>query len=223
MKKNKINRRDSLKVIGLASLTATTSLVPGCKPAGEEQTTEDHAHHHDTASQQKGFKDLSEADQQLLKEKFFTEHEFKTVEVLSELIIPADERSGGASEAKAADFIEFMMKDQPVHQTKMRGGLKWIDYQCQKRFTKNFIDTSSEQQKEILDEIAYPEQAKPEMSQGVSWFNTLRDFVATGFFTSEIGIKDLEYMGNAANVWQGSPQKVLDKLGVSYDDDIEYA
>ena len=115
------------------------------------------------------------------------------------------------------------MKDQPQHQTNMRGGISWIDYQCKKRFSKNFIESSQEQQIEILDEIAYPEQAKPEMIQGVNWFNSLRDFVATGFFTSQIGIKDLKYIGNAANVWQGSPQKVLDKLGVKYDDSIDYA
>ena len=222
MKKNKINRRDSLKVIGLASLTATTSLVPGCSPA-EQKEEHTHQHGNDSTADSNGFKNLSEADQELLNVKFFTEHEFKTVKLLADIIIPADEHSGSASEANVAEFIEFMMKDQPVHQTQMRGGISWIDYQCQKRFSNNFINASQEQQTEILDEIAYPEKAKPEMSQGVSWFNMLRDFVATGFFSSEIGIKDLDYIGNVANVWQGSPQKVLDKLGVKYDDSIDYA
>jgi len=226
MKKNKINRRDSLKVIGLASLGATTSLVPSCAPADQKEADEhqhgDHSHgDHDNSS---GLKNLNDADKKLLAEQFFTEHEMKTVEVLSEIIIPADEKSGSAIEAKVPAFIEFMMKDQPIHQTKMRGGLNWLDYQCQKQFQKDFISISAEEQKNMLDQIAYPDKASPEMSQGVTWFNMFRDFVATGFFTSEIGIKDLNYMGNAANVWQGSPQKVLDKLGVSYEDDgIEYA
>jgi len=223
MKKNKINRRDSLKVIGLASLGATTSLIPGCKP-GEEETAQ-HQHHHGKHDNSSGYKNLSETDKELLAEQFFTEHEMKTVSALSEMVIPPDERSGGAIEANVPEFIEFMMKDQPQHQTKMRGGLSWLDYQCQKQFGNDFINLDEKQQKEMLDQIAYPEQAKSEMSQGVTWFNSFRDFVATGFFTSKIGMEDLKYMGNVANVWQGSPQKVLDKLGVAYDenDGIEYA
>lgn len=223
MKKGKINRRDSLKVIGLASITATTSLVPGCAPASEEPTTSEH-HHGSTHHGDAGLKNLSDADKKLLAEQFFTEHEMKTIEILSEIIIPADEHSGSAIDAKVPAFIEFMMKDRPNYQTNMRGGLSWLDYQCQKQFQKDFIAISAKQQRSMLDQIAFPDKASPEMSQGVTWFNMLRNLVATGFFTSEIGIKDLKYMGNVANVWQGSPQKVLNKLGVSYEDDgIEYA
>ena len=225
MKKQKINRRDSLKVIGLASLGATTSFVPGCTPAEKKDEGQHSGHNHGNHDNSSGLKNVSEADKKLLAEQFFTEHEMKTVSVLSELVIPPDEQSGGAIEAKVPEFIEFMMKDQPQHQTKMRGGLNWLDYQCNKQFGADFIDLKAEQQTVMLDQIAYPEQAKPEMSQGVTWFNSFRDFVATGFFTSKIGIDDLKYMGNVANVWQGSPQKVLDKLGVAYDenDGIEYA
>ncbi|UZR92685.1 gluconate 2-dehydrogenase subunit 3 family protein [Chondrinema litorale] len=221
MKKNKINRRDSLKVIGLASLTAGSTLIPGCNPPEQKQG---HEHQHGNVSaDSNGFKNLNDADLKLLEERFFSEHEYKTIQVLSDIIIPADDKSGSATEANVPEFIEFMMKDQPQHQTNMRGGISWLDYQCKKRFSKSFIEVSQEQQTKILDEIAYPEQAKPEMIQGVNWFNSLRDFVATGFFTSQIGIEDLKYIGNAANVWQGSPQKVLDKLGVKYDDSIDYA
>ena len=152
-----------------------------------------------------------------MDEPFFTDHEMKTVTVLGNLIIPADERSGNAEDAGTPAFIDFMMKDQPWHQTGMRGGLRWLDHQSTRQFGKNFVDVSEAQQKKLLDQIAYPERATPEMSQGVNFFNNFRDFVATGFFTSKMGIEDLGYIGNRPNVWQGSPQEVLDRLGVSYD------
>ena len=205
---NKINRRDSLKMMGAASLAGLTWTA--CDPQSE--TAEQHEHVHGDTTHQ-----LSEADQQLMDEQFFTDHEMKTVTVLGDLIIPADDRSGSASDAGTPEFIEFMMKDQPRHQVGMRGGLRWLDAQCLKQFEKKFVELGEAQQKEILDQIAYPEQATPEMSQGVNFFNNFRNFVSTGFFTSKIGIDDLGYVGNRPNVWNGSPPEVLERLGVSYD------
>jgi len=106
----------------------------------------------------------------------------------------------------------------PYHQVPMRGGLKWLDLQCMKRFNADFASCSSAQQIEMIDEIAFPEKAKPEMIQGVAFFNKLRDLTATGFFTSEIGIKDLGYAGNKPNQWDGVPQDVLEQYGVKYDE-----
>ncbi|WP_020529027.1 gluconate 2-dehydrogenase subunit 3 family protein [Flexithrix dorotheae] len=218
--KNKINRRDTLKAIGLASLGATTSVIPGCNTPEEKKAPAEHDHAHNHGG---GESNISEEDMALMKQQFFNEHEMKTIKVLGDLVIPADEKSGSASDAGFPEFLEFMMKDQPQHQVGMRGGLNWLDNQCQKEFGKKFIDCTENEQKSMLDEIAYPEKARPENSQGVAWFNKFRDFVATGFFTSKLGIDDLQYMGNVATVWQGAPQEVLDKLGVSYDPGTEYA
>lgn len=211
MKNNKINRRDSLKMMGAASLAGLTWTA--CEP--QPEVAEEHHVH-------TGTHEISEADQQLMGERFFTEHEMMTVTVLGDLIIPADERSGSASDAGTPEFIDFMMKDQPWHQVGMRGGLRWLDTQCLDQFEQKFADCSEAQQKEMLDQIAYPERATPEMSQGVNFFNNFRNFVATGFFTSKIGVEDLEYVGNRPNVWQGSPPEVLERLGVSYDSVSEY-
>ncbi len=213
MESNKLNRRDSLKMMGAASLAGLTWTA--CEPTAEPDEVHEHVHGGSAPS-------LSEADQQLMKEQFFTEHELATVTALSDLIIPADDRSGSASDAGTPEFIEFMMKDQPHHQVGMRGGLRWLDTQCNKRFEKPFVACDEAQQKSILDQIAYPEQAAPEMSVGVNFFNNFRNFVAIGFFTSEIGIEDLKYMGNQPNVWAGSPPEVLARLGVSYDAVSEY-
>ncbi len=159
-----------------------------------------------------------EREAKLKAEQFFDPHEMATITVLADIIIPRDETSGSASDAKVPDFIEFMVKDRPAHQVPMRGGLKWLDVQTNKRFNKTFVDCSSTEQIEIVDDIAFPEKAKPGMEQGVAFFNLIRDLTATGFFTSEMGIKDLGYMGNRPNQWDGVPQEVLDQYGLKYDE-----
>ena len=156
-------------------------------------------------------------ERKLVSEKFFDAHEMKTITILADIIIPKDDRSGSASDAKVPEFIEFIVKDMPRHQTPMRGGLKWLDLQCMKRFNSDFASCTKEQQIGMVDAIAYPERAKPEMAQGVAFFNLMRDLTATGFFTSEIGIKDLDYQGNRPNQWDGVPQDVLDQYGLKYD------
>ncbi len=157
-------------------------------------------------------------EEKLLAEKFFDEHEMKTIHVLADIIIPKDGTSGSASDAGVPAFIEFIVKDMPRYQIPLRGGLKWLDIQCMKRYNIDFVSCTPAQQLEIVDEIAYPENAKPELLQGVAFFNTMRDLTACGFFTSKIGIKDLGYAGNTPNQWNGIPQDVLDKYNMKYDD-----
>lgn len=149
-------------------------------------------------------------------DKFFTAHEMATITVLGDIIMPKDEVSGSASDAKVPDFIEFIVKDMPAHQTPMRGGLRWLDMQCFKQFDKAFVDCDAKQQIAIVDQIAYPNKAKPEMKQGVAFFNLARNLVTTGFYTSEIGGKDLGYMGNTPNMWNGVPDDVLKQYGYAY-------
>ncbi|MFP4091590.1 MAG: gluconate 2-dehydrogenase subunit 3 family protein [Cyclobacteriaceae bacterium] len=206
-----INRRTSLKYMGSAAASLAALTWVSCESA--EAPSESHTHQHGN-----GEMNISEADQKLMEQQFFTDHEMQTVRVLGDIIIPADDRSGSASDAGVPEFIEFMMKDQPWHQTGMRGGLRWLDINANKRFGKDFISCAENERRGLLDEIAYPETAKDEMKQGVNFFNNFRDFVATGFFTSKMGMEDLQYMGNRANNWQGSPPEVLKRLDVSYDD-----
>jgi gluconate 2-dehydrogenase gamma chain len=159
-------------------------------------------------------------EKKLMSEKFFDEHEMKTIATLADIIIPKDDVSGSATDAGVPDFIEFIAKDMPRYQTPIRGGIKWLDMQCMKRFNADFISSTEKQRIEIVDEIAYPEKAKDNLrvQQGVSFFNTMRDLTACGFFTSKIGIADLGYIGNTPNQWNGVPQEVLDQYGVKYDD-----
>ena len=156
-------------------------------------------------------------EKELMSEKFFDDHEMKTISVMSDIIIPKDDVSGSATDAGVPDFIEFMAKDRPQYQTPLRGGIKWLDLQCMRRYNADFVSASEEQQIQIVDEIAYPEKATPEMQPGVAFFNTMRDLTACGFFTSKIGLEDLGYMGNRPNQWNGVPQEVLDQYGLQYD------
>jgi gluconate 2-dehydrogenase gamma chain len=149
--------------------------------------------------------------------KFFTAAEYRTVRVLADMIIPRDERSGSASDAGVPEFIDFTVSDRPYLQQPMRDGLRWIDAQSGSRFGKPFADASQSQREEILNDIAWPARAPASMADGVSFFNRFRDLTSSGFWSSEIGVKDLRYMGNLfVHEWDGCPPAALQKLGVSY-------
>jgi len=150
--------------------------------------------------------------------KFFTATEFKLVRTLADIIIPKDERSGSASDAGVPEFMDFMMIDQPTRQIAMRGGLAWLDSECQERFDKTFLDCIETERTAVLDDIAWPGKARPELSHGVAFFNSFRDLTASGFWTTRMGIDDLQYMGNRSVArWNGCPPEALKKLGVSYE------
>jgi len=150
------------------------------------------------------------------KPKFFTPHEWATVRVLVDIIIPKDERSGSATDVGVPEFIDFIVNDQPARQTAMRGGLAWLDNECQDRFDKTFLACSGTHRTAVLDDIAWPQKATPAMSHGVAFFNSFRDLTATGFWTTKAGMQDLRYMGNTfVAQWKGCPDEVLKKLGIS--------
>jgi len=149
--------------------------------------------------------------------KFFTPHEWATVRVLVDIIIPKDERSGSATDAGVPEFMDFIVLDQPLRQTAMRGGLAWLDRECQVRFDKTFLDSSSVERAAVLDDIAWPQRAKAELTHGVEFFSSFRDLAATGFWTSRMGLEDLRYIGNTyVSEWTGCPDECLKKLGVRY-------
>ena len=150
--------------------------------------------------------------------RFFAANEFKLVRVLADIVIPKDERSGSATDAGVPEFMDFMMIDQPARQVAMRGGLAWLDVECQKRFDKTFLDCADAERTAVLDDIAWPLRAKPEFAHGVAFFNNFRDLTASGFWTTRMGIDDLQYMGNRSVArWNGCPEEALKKLGVSYE------
>lgn len=148
---------------------------------------------------------------------FFTAGELETVKILSDLVIPKDARSGSATDAGVPEFMDFILNENSGMQVPFRGGLAWINTEARERFGKEFTGITEAQRKQILDDIAYPKKAKPEFSQGVAFFNRFRDLTASGFFSSKMGVDDLQYIGNQFVMdWQGCPPAALNKLGVSY-------
>jgi len=130
--------------------------------------------------------------------KFFDAQQYKTLRQLCDTILPADADSGGALEAGAPEFIDLLTSENSEYQTRLGGGLKWLDSTCTTRYGKAYLGCSPQQQKEILDLIAYRKNAQHDesLSDAVEFFSFLRNFTADGFFTSKIGIKYLGYKGN---------------------------
>ena len=131
--------------------------------------------------------------------KFFAAHQYKTLQSLCQTIMPADTDSGGAIEAGAPEFIDLLTSENTAYQLTLGGGLMWLDGTCSDRYGNVYLDCTPQQQKEILDQIAYRNNATADaqLSQGVEFFSFLRNMTADGFFTSEIGIKYLGYIGSA--------------------------
>jgi gluconate 2-dehydrogenase gamma chain len=209
-----MDRRKSLKALAVGTLSAGI-LLEACKD-GDKKPEEKKADDAANASGLDRHPVETERYKKITAETFFTPHEMATITLLADIIIPKDEVSGSASDAKVPDFIEFIVKDMPNHQVPMRGGLRWLDVQCLKRYEKAFTECSEKQRMEMVDEIAWPKKAKPGMAQGVAFFNLIRNLTASGFYTSEIGVKDVGYMGNVPNKWNGVPEDVLKQYGMAY-------
>lgn len=206
-----MERRDALKLIGL--MAAAPTFAFGCT-SGEDPAYTEQLDEARDAAQRPG------PDYEL---QFFTEHEYETVRLLADYVIPADDRSGSASDARVPEFMDAVMvdallgteEDRTERQTAMRGGLAWIDYQCLDRHDALFVHCTDAQRRELLDVIAWPEEAPPEMEAGVAFFNSFRDLTASGFFSSKMGMEDLQYMGNSyVGEWTGCPDEVLGHIGL---------
>lgn len=163
-----------------------------------------------------------EVDQAAYTPKFFTPHEWRTVRLLADIVIPKDERSGSATDAKAPEFVDFMLMDKETGESsrvQMRGGLAWLDNEMRSRFHRDFVSATDAQRKAVLDDIAWPKKAKPELAAGVAFFNRFRSSIGAAFFSSQMGWQDLRYMGNVFNPnWNGCPPAATQKLGVSYEE-----
>ena len=149
------------------------------------------------------------------KPRFFTAHEFATVGVLVDLLIPRDERSGSATDAGVPEFMDFMMRDQPQRQIAMRGGLALLDRMAVNRCGRTIVSATDAERHALLDEIAYTSNDDPGAMHGVAFFSSFRDLTASGFWSSRMGVEDLQYQGNVfVAEWHGCPDEAVEKLGM---------
>jgi hypothetical protein len=168
--------------------------------------------------------------------RFLTEAERETAALLADMIIPRDDVSGSATEAGVVEYVDEYATEWSGTQVQLRGGLRWLDRECSRRFDRPFAACDEAQRRELLDLIAYPEKLPsrpaageagdrevsaatpdPELERlrhGVEFFTLFRNLVAGAFYTSRIGIDDLQFTGNVPTDWHGCPPHVLRKLGV---------
>lgn len=140
--------------------------------------------------------------------KYFTAKQYETLTSLCDTIIPRDEKSGGAVDAGAPEFIDLLTSENAEFQNRLGGGLMWLDSYCIDHYGKVYMESLPEQRKEVIELIAYRKNAKanPEIQQGVAFFAVLRNMTCDGFYTSKIGIDDLQYIGNVTrSEWPGCP------------------
>lgn len=199
--RTRMTRREAVKVIGVAPVLAALGLA--------------------ACDMEKAADRVAALGQGPYEPEFFTDPEWDTIQVLVDYIIPRDDRSGSATDARVPEFMDFMLADEVTSNTAreaMRSGLAWLDEESTGRFAAAFVEATDEQRRDLLDDISWPDRAAPEMADGVAFFNRLRDMTASGFFSSEMGWQDVQYIGHTfVPEWTGCPQPALDKLGVSND------
>lgn len=204
-----MDRRESIKSLLLGSV-AGGLLLNSCDEPAEKVTEKIWEYQYGRNKKEAAI------DKLLLETTFFTPAEEELVTSLANLILPPNEQ-GTIEEAGVVPFIGFMMVDYPDFQLPMRGGLMALNAKANKNFGLDFVRAEEAQQKSILDQMAFPIEGVEEQPQEVQFFSLLRNLVLTGYFTSEVGIKELDYRGNMPNIWDGVPQDVLDEMGLSYD------
>jgi len=122
---------------------------------------------------------------------FFTPPEYATIELLADLIIPSDD-TPGAREAGVAEFIDFMVASDPNVQDKFRNGLKWLDVNAERQGGSRFVALTRDHQIALLEPLAYKAKYRAGEEDGREFFHLVREFVVMGFYTSEIGFKELD-------------------------------
>lgn len=191
-----LSRRDMLGLLGIAVMSGAF----GCSPDGVE----------------KAAREVRKAATPFTP-KFFTDPELKTVRTLVDIVIPKDERSGSATDAGVPEFMDYVLAEFPESGERMRKGLVWLDAESVRRVAKPFAESSPAEQLAVIDAIAWPKKAAGELKEGVEFFKNFRNLTASGFWSSRMGIEDLQYIGNTFNPnWNGCPDAAMSKLGVSY-------
>ncbi len=179
-----ISRRDILKTLALSTVGGSVlQVIPAQAAEYAHQTVR---------------KDKAAAPSGKYTPKYFTPHQYETLTSLCDSIIPKDEKSPGAIEAGAPEFIDLLTSENEHYQLKLGGGLYWLDGFCTDRYTGPYLTCAPEQRKSVLDLIAFRKNAKvdPTLSQGVVFFAFVRNLACDAFYTSKIGIADLQYIGN---------------------------
>jgi len=212
-----MNRRETLKSLFLAPLAGSVITSTACSNiSGNAQPLISWAPLPTDYSY--GRTDIERlSDQKLFAETYFREHELLTIAVLCDIILPNENPNGGALDAGLPDFVEFMVKDRTQYKLPVRGGIAWLDNYAIENHGADFINIREDQRLIVCDDIAYTDNSTPDLQTGIRFFSLMRDLTLTGYYTTERGLKELGYIGNSPNVWDGVPDEVLKRHGKSYE------
>ncbi len=192
-------RRDALKLGALAAAAAALPITPA--------EAENAALYVEAALQ-------GAAQGAVYKPKWFHPDEWAQIKVMVDLIIPRDAKSGSATDAGVPQYMDFFCSEYPSY-VWVRDALRWFDGFAYNSYKKSFVKCTNAERRAMLDQVAWPAKAAPAVRDGVNHFNRLRDFTASGFFSSQMGVRDIGYIGNVARpTWNGCPPAALKHLGV---------
>ncbi len=129
--------------------------------------------------------------------RFFTAEEFRLVDELTEMIVPADEHSSGARGAQVAQYIDQRLAEsfEPEPPQLWRDGLRRVDELCQSKHGQRFLNASEPQRVAVLTAMISDDK-EPQTLEG-RFFRELKARTVQAYYTSDIGIhKEMEYKGN---------------------------
>ena len=214
-----MNRRETLKTLLLASVGSNIVASTSCSTANRPNNIAAHTTWTELPTQYYyGRTDAEKAhDENLLSQTYFSNHELVTIAVLCDIILPKESPNGGALDAGVPDFVEFISKERENFKIPLRGGIMWLDSYAIKHNDADFISINEPSRLKICDLIAYPEKRDKELQPGIEFFSLIRDLTMTGYYTTELGFRDLGYQGNVPNIWDGVPEEVLKRHGKRYD------
>lgn len=141
--------------------------------------------------------------------KGLTPHHYRTLERLTDLIVPVENGSPGAVAAGCAAWIDMLISENEQLKTTYTTGLAWMDAAMKERGAVDFVSASEADQSALLDRIAYRRNASPELDPGIQFFSWARRMTVDAFYTSEIGIRDIDYRGNTALTSYPAPTEAI--------------
>ena len=214
-----MDRRESLRTLFIAALGGGVIASTGCATGPRSASAairwanlpESYSYGRTAAEKAR--------DAELFAEVYFSEHELVTIATLCDIILPSHPQNGGALDAGLPEFVEFMAKDRERYKLPLRGGIAWLDNFAIDEYGSNFVSITEPQRLALCDAIAYPDVEEPELQPGIRFFSLMRDLTLTGYYTTELGFRDLGYLGNTPNVWDGVPEEVLRRHGMAYEEE----
>ena len=214
-----MDRRETLKSLFLASVGGGLIVTTGCSTGLPNTNAGNRISWTPLPTEYSYGRTAAEMahDTELFGQTYFSNHELVTIAVLCDIILPNDHPNGGALDAGVPDFVEFMAKERENYKVPLRGGIMWLDNHAIDRYGADFVSISEQQRLAICDTIAWPDVEDPVLQPGIRFFSLLRDLTMTGYYTTELGFRDLGYQGNTPNVWDGVPEAVLRRHDKQYD------